>query len=133
MVSASKSQDSSEGSSEVHARHRGPNGTRGKAPRSAAQSLVATTFQVSSAAGHISSIESVGAVRAEHCSASYSEKHLSIHGDTTSSRVKDFTTLTLELALPIAEGIPVAGGPMKAVIGVLLKILTGINVGLVAL
>jgi len=50
-----------------------------------------------------------------------------------SKKAHDFTTVALEFALPIADGVPVAGGPMKAVIGVLLKILTGINVSLVAL
>jgi len=46
----------------------------------------------------------------------------------TYSRLQEYATVGLTVALPIADAIPIAGGALKATIGGLLEILKTVNV-----
>jgi len=48
--------------------------------------------------------------------------------DLPTRKAQDFATLALRLASPIVEAVPIVGTPIKAAIGAVLELLSGLNV-----
>ena len=71
------------------------------------------------------------AIRVQEASGSTSKAQMlttAYPEDSATRKAQDFATLALRLASPVVEAVPIVGTPIKAAIGAVLELLSGLNV-----